>query len=122
MRYFRRLAGIEEVLARLDRIENLLIISTGMEDYMAKTLDELLTQEQQNIDQLKANDDLDNSILTALGNQTQLIKDLRQSLKDAGTDPAKLDQLGQMMDQVAAAQQQNAQKKADAIKANTDAA
>lgn len=122
MRWLRNLVGTDEVLARLDRIESLLTIGTKLEDYMAKTLDQLLAQEQQQMDQLKANDDLDNSILTALGQNAQLIKDLRQNLKDAGTDQAKLDQLGQMMDQLAAAQQQSAQKKADAIKAGTDAA
>lgn len=121
MSWLQSLVGTDEVLARLDRIENLLLASTELEDYMAKTLDQLLEQEQTNIDNLKKNDDLDNSLLTALGQNTQLIKDLRQQLKDAGTDSAKLEQLGAMMDQVAASQQTNAQRKADAIKAGTEA-
>jgi hypothetical protein len=93
-----------------------------MELKIMKTLDQLVSQEQAHIDELKKNDDLDSALMTALNQHTQLIKDLREQLKAAGTDQAKLDQLGQMMDQVAQQQQANAQKKADAIKANTEAA
>lgn len=88
---------------------------------MAKTLDELLAQGDKVMAGVTKNTDLDASIITILNTDTGLLRELRAQLAAAGQDPAKLEALGTLMDQVAAAQEAAAQKKADAITANTDA-
>lgn len=89
---------------------------------MAKTLDDLLAQGQKVLEGVTKNTDLDESIITVLNTDTGLLREIRAQLAAAGQDPAKLEALGALMDQVATAQDAAAQKKAAAITANTDAA
>lgn len=106
---------------RLKAIEQKLDLINERFDTMARTLDDLLAQGNKVLDGVTKNTDLDNSIITVLNTDTQLLRDLRKQLAEAGQDPAKLEALGTLMDQVAASQDAAAQKKADAITANTDA-
>lgn len=93
----------------------------NMETSMAKTLNDILAQEQTVLDQVRSNSDLDDSILKIVQADAQKITDLKAQLDAAGTDPAKLQQLGDLMDQIAAQQNASAQKKVAAITANTPA-
>lgn len=90
-------------------------------DTMARTIDDILAQGQTVLTGVTKNTDLDDSIITMLNAETATLKDLRGQLAAAGTDPAKLEALGTLMDQVAAANDSNAQKKTAAITANTGA-
>lgn len=111
-----------QVEARLRSVEHMLgLIIKGMIT-MAKTLDDILAQGQTVLAGVTKNNDLDDSIIKTLNADTAILKDLRAQLAAAGTDPAKLQALGTLMDQVAAAQDAAAQKKTDAITANTSAA
>jgi hypothetical protein len=96
-----------EVLKRLDALEakfgQLLALVSSMlklEKIMSQELDNLATQ-------VKANTDAEQSAVTLLGNLSDLIK-------QAGTDPAKLQQLTTDLDA-------SKQKLAEAIVANTPA-
>jgi len=71
---------------------------------------------------IQKNTDLDDSIIAMLTAETQQIKDLKAALDAAGTDPAKLQALGEAMDALIAKSDAEAQKKADAVTANTPAA
>lgn len=89
---------------------------------MAKTLDEILKQSHDTLDAVTRETDVDQGILRVVADQAQQIKDLRERLAEAGTDPAKLAELGGIMDQLATKVAANSQSVADAIKAHTPAA
>jgi hypothetical protein len=86
---------------------------------MAKTLDEILAQGETTLTQVTKNTDLDNSIIALVNANTQTIKDLRAQLEAAGTDPAKLAHLGEIMDSIASGATAQGQAVADAVTANT---
>lgn len=85
-------------------------------------IDDLQAKMDQATASIQKNSDLDDSIIAALAAETQQIKDLKSALDTAGTDPVKLQALGQAMDAAIAKSEGEAQKKADAITANTPAA
>jgi len=70
------------------------------------------------------NTDLDNSILATLAADTQAMKDLKAALDAAlaNGDQAKLQEVSTAMDALIAKSEAEAQKKADAVTANTPAA
>jgi chromosome segregation ATPase len=70
---------------------------------------------------IQKNSDLDDSIIALLNAETQQIKDLKAALDAAGTDPAKLKAISDAMDALVAKSDAEAQKKADAVTANTPA-
>lgn len=89
---------------------------------MAKTLQDIIDQGKATLDQVTKNTDLDNSIIAIVKANAQTITDLRAQLAAAGTDPAKLAELGDVMDQLAAKATAEGQATADAVTANTPAA
>lgn len=89
---------------------------------MAKTLDDLIAQGNATLAQVTKNTDLDQSIIAIVNAQAATLTDLRAQLAAAGTDPAKLAQLGDIMDQLAAKATSEGQATADAVTANTPAA
>lgn len=92
------------------------------QEALMSLIDDLQAKMDQATASIQKNSDLDDSIILALAADTQTIKDLKAALDTAGTDPAKLQALGQAMDAAIAKSEADAQKKADAIKAGTPAA
>jgi hypothetical protein len=91
-------------------------------DDMAKTLQELIDQGNATLAQVTTNTDLDNSIIAIVNAQAATLTDLRAQLAAAGTDAAKLAELGDVMDALATKATAEGAVTADAIKANTPAA
>lgn len=89
---------------------------------MAKTLQDIIDQGNAALTQIAKNTDLDNSIIALQKASAQTITDLRAQLAAAGTDPAKLAELGDVMDQIAAKTAAEGQTVADAVTAGTPAA
>lgn len=116
--FLRRILGINEVTAEIAELRDL--ITKGFSN-MAKTLDDLIAQGQTALDQITKNTDLDNSIIALVNANTQTIKDLRAQLATAGTDPAKLEALGAIMDGLVSQGAAQGQAVADAVTANTGA-
>ena len=101
-------AALEHIIERLDT--------------MAKTLDQIIQQANDTLAQVTKNTDLDQSIIGIMNGQAATLKDLRAQLAAAGTDAAKLQQLGDAMDTLAAKATAEGQVTADAVTANTPAA
>lgn len=91
-------------------------------DDMAKTLQDIIDQGNATLAQVTTNTDLDNSIIAIVNAQAATLTDLRAQLAAAGTDAAKLAELGDVMDQLAAKTVAEGVVTAEAVKANTAAA
>lgn len=89
------------------------------QEIMARTLDDLITLQNKAIENAQKNTDLTGSVLNILSTDTQLLRELRDQLAAAGEDPAKLEQLGSLIDGVISMQESEANRKAAAISANT---
>lgn len=89
---------------------------------MAKTLQDLIDQGNATLAQVTTNTDLDNSIIAIMTGQAATLTDLKAQLAAAGTDPAKLAELSDVMDKLAAKASAEGQVVADAVKANAAAA
>jgi len=85
------------------------------------TIDELNAKADATLAQITAETDIDKAIAKIVTDQTEAIKALKAQLEAAGTDQAKLDQLGQTMDAILATNTSNTQIVADAVTANTPA-
>jgi hypothetical protein len=98
----------------------------GLINYRLETMMPLIDDLQTKMDaataSIQKNSDLDSSIIQMLNAESQQIKDLKAALDAAGTDPAKLQVLSDAMDQLIAKSDAEAQKKSDAVTANTPAA
>jgi hypothetical protein len=112
----------EEVMRRLDVLEDKAdLILQNMETAIMPTIDELNAKADETLAQITAETDIDNAIAKIVTDQNEAIKALKAQLEAAGTDQAKLDQLGQTMDAILATNTSNTKIVADAITANTPA-
>jgi chromosome segregation ATPase len=111
-----------EVLVRLKSIERKLDLIHNRQETAMGLIDDLQAKMDAANASIQKNTDLDDSIIAMLTAETQQIKDLKAALDAAGTDPAKLQALGEAMDALIAKSDAEAQKKADAVTANTPAA
>ena len=107
---------------RLRRIENMLSEILSNTESSMSLLDDLSGKMDAANASIQRNSDLDDSILAALAAESQQIKDLKAALDAAGTDPVRLQALSDAMTALIAKSDAEAQKKADAITANTPAA
>ena len=112
----------QDTAGRLRRIEQLLSDNTETLETMMTLLDDLSGKMDAANASIQKNSDLDDSILAALAAESQQIKDLKAALDAAGTDPARLQALSDAMTALITKSDAEAQKKADAITANTPAA
>lgn len=94
---------------------------TEAQNKMAKTLDDLIQQANDTLAAVTKNTDLEGSIIALQKASAQQIKDLKDQLAAAGTDPAKLQTLSDTMDALAAKVAAEGQAAADAVTANTPA-
>lgn len=116
------LPGLSDAQTWMDNAsEQLGVIVQSQENIMA-LIDDVLAKGDAAIAATQKNTDLDNSIIGMLNAETATIADLKTALANAGTDPAKLQALSDTMDKIIQNNNDNAQKKADAITANTPAA
>lgn len=112
--------GRDEVMRRLDEFEQK--FDLVVETMIMPTLDELNAKADQTLNEVRAETDLNNAIAKVVTDQNDTIKSLRDQLAAAGTDQAKLDKLGETMDQILATNTSNTKIVSDAITANTPAA
>lgn len=112
----------EDTAERLCRIEKMLseLMDNSVTEILMPLLDELLNKAKANLAAVKANSDLDDSIIAVVTANAQTIKDLKAALDAAGTDPAKLQELSDTMDQIAAKVQEDTDKTSAAVTANTE--
>jgi hypothetical protein len=88
----------------------------GLEmDDMARSIDEVLAQGRAVLVEVAANTTVEAKVYTLLSGQAQTIKDLRDQLAAAGTDPAKLEELGTILDQLHAQVQAQTDEAAAAV-------
>jgi hypothetical protein len=85
------------------------------------TVDDILAKSQAVMDQTKKNGDLEASIIAIVNHNSDTIKDLQKQLADAGTDPAKLQQVADQLDAILKSETSNADAVAAAVTANTPA-
>jgi uncharacterized coiled-coil protein SlyX len=84
-------------------------------DDMARSIDEVLAQGRAVLVEVAANTTVEAKVYTLLSGQAQTIKDLRDQLAAAGTDPAKLEELGTILDQLHAQVQAQTDEAAAAV-------
>ncbi len=111
-----------EVLERLEDLATKLNLVIGNQENTMALIDDLQGKMDAANASIQKNTDLDDSIIAMLTAETQQIKDLKAALDAAGTDPAKLQAVSDAMDALIAKSDAEAQKKADAVTANTPAA
>lgn len=92
-----------ELKRMLGRNQMLLRLILRRIHYIMPTLDEILAKQAAALSAAGAETDLLTSIKTLLDADVAAIADLKQQLLDAGSDPAKLQQLSDNMDQLIAA-------------------
>lgn len=93
----------------------------GDMEAIMKTLQDLIDQGNATLAQIKKNTDLDDSIIGIVNANAALIVDLRAQLQAAGTDPAKLAELADVMQKLSDNAVAEGQKTADAVTAGTNA-
>lgn len=82
---------------------------------MARTIDDILAQGQAVLLEVQANSTVEAKVYTLLSGQAQTIKDLRDQLAAAGTDPAKIEAVGVLLDQLHAQIQAQSDEAAAAV-------
>lgn len=110
------LGRIEKSLAQLVQAMARTLQTEGR---ILMTVDDLLAKSSQVLDQTKKNTDLDNSIITIVNHNNDVIKDLQKQLADAGNDPTKLQQLSDQLDAILNSETANGAAVAAAVTANT---
>lgn len=121
---FHHLKLDTEVLEKLEVFSSKLnLVIENQENTMA-LIDDLQGKMDAANASIQKNTDLDDSIIAMLTAETQQIKDLKAALDAAiaAGDPAKLQAVSDAMDALIAKSDAEAQKKADAVTANTPAA
>lgn len=113
------LGRIEKSLATLVQAAARTLQNEGR---IAMNIDDLLAKSSSVMDQTKKNGDLEQAIIGIVNHNNDVIKDLQKQLADAGTDPTKLQQLGDALDAILNSETANGTAVAQAVTANTPTA
>lgn len=114
--------GTEKILAALADISKQLAGVITTEGTLMTTIDDVLAKGNAALAAAQANTSLNQSIAAIVDHQAQQLADLQSQLTAAGTDPAKLQQLNDLLDAMQSAETANGKIVADKITANTPAA